>query len=193
MIGCAVGELLAGMEKVLKVLDPEALSGPESLELFSVFHRIERLGAAGKALCARQMAATQAWYSGGHRSPCHLMAEATGSSVRYALDLLDAAEAMKALPATEEKFRAGSLTERQAIEVTSAAVADPESEEELLELAELESFVELQQAAARVRAAATDDDERQRRAHRRRHFRTGSTWRAPSASPAASPPKQGRY
>ncbi len=31
MIGCAV---LAGMEKVLKALDPEALSGPESLELF---------------------------------------------------------------------------------------------------------------------------------------------------------------
>ena len=171
MIGCAVGELLAGMEKVLKVLDPEALSGPESLELFSVFHRIERLGAAGKALCARQMAATQAWYSGGHRSPCHLMAEVTGSSVRYALDLLDAAEAMKALPATEDKFRAGSLTERQAIEVTSAAVADSSSEAELLELAELESFVVLQQAAARVRAAATDDDERQRRAHRRRHFR----------------------
>ena len=136
-----------------------------------MFHRIERLAAAGKTLCARQMAATQAWYSGGHRSPCHLMAEATGSSVRYALDLLDAAEAMKALPATEEKFRAGSLTERQAIEVASAAVADPESEEELLELAELESFVELQRAAARVRAAATDEDERHRRAHRRRHFR----------------------
>ncbi len=52
-------------------------------------------------------------------------------------------------------------------------VLDPEelSGPESLELAELESFVELQRAAARVRAAATDDDERQRRAHRRRHFR----------------------
>ena len=59
MIGCAVGELLAGMERVLKVLDPEALSGPESLELFYMFHRIERLAAAGKALCARQMAASR--------------------------------------------------------------------------------------------------------------------------------------
>ena len=55
--------------------------------------------------------------------------------------------------------------------MASAAVADPDSEAELLELAERESFLELQQAAARVRAAATDDDERQRRAHRRRHFR----------------------
>ena len=82
MIGGAVGELLAGMEKAVKELDPEALSGPESLELFSAFHRMERLAAAAKALCARQMAATQAWFSGGHRSPCHLMAEATGSSVR---------------------------------------------------------------------------------------------------------------
>ena len=171
MIGCAVGELLAGMEKMLKALDPEALSGPESLELFSAFHRIERLAAAGKALCARQMAASQAWYSSGHRSPCHLMAEVTGSSVRHALDLLDAAEAMRSLPATEAKFRAGSLTERQAIEVASAAVVDPESEAELLERAEVDSFIELRQAAARVRAAATDEDERHRRAHRRRNFR----------------------
>ena len=162
---------MAGMERVLKVLDPEALSGPESLEQFEMFHRIERLAAAGKTLCARQMAATQAWYSGGHRSPCHLMAEVTGSSVRHAVDLLDAAEAMRTLPATEAKFRSGSLTERQAIEVASAAVADPESEPELLELAENESFLELQKAAARVRAAATDDEQRQRRAHRRRHFR----------------------
>ncbi|MEA2972306.1 MAG: hypothetical protein QOG82_764 [Actinomycetota bacterium] len=171
MIGCAIGELLAGMEKVLKALDPESLSGPESLELFNTFHRIERLAAAGKTLCARQMAASQAWFSGGYRSPCHLMAEATGSSVRQAVDLLDAAEAMKALPATEAKFRAGALTERQVIEVASAAVADPQSEPELLELAEHDSFLELQQAAARVRAAATDEDERQRRAHRRRNFR----------------------
>jgi hypothetical protein len=171
MIGCAVGELLSGLEKVLRALDPESLSGPESLELFNMFHRIERLGAAGKALCARQMAASQAWFSGGHRSPCHLMAEVTGTSVRHAVDLLDAAEAMRALPATEERFRSGSLTERQAIEVTSAAVLDPESEAELLELTERDSFLELQQAAARVRAAATDEDERHRKAHRRRHFR----------------------
>ena len=171
MIGGAVGELLAGMERVLKELDPEALSGPESLELFAVFHRIERLGAAGKALCARQMAATQAWYSGGHRSPCHLMAEVTGSSVRHAVDLLEAAEAMRTLPATEDKFRSGALTERQAIEVASRPWLIPTSEAELLELAELESFVELQRAAARVRAAATDEEERHRRAHRRRHFR----------------------
>ncbi len=171
MVGCAVGELVAGMEAVLRDLDPESLGGPESLALFGLFHRIERLGAAGKALCARQMAASQAWFSGGHRSPCHLMAEVTGSSVRHAVDLLEAAEAMKALPATEAKFRSGSLTEAQAIEVASAAVADPASEAELLALAELDSFLELQRGAARVRAAATDDDERQRRAHRRRQFR----------------------
>ena len=35
----------------------------------------------------------------------------------------------------------------------------------------VDSFLELQQAAARVRAAATDEDERHRRAHRRRNFR----------------------
>ncbi len=171
MIGNQVCELLTGLEAVLKALDPEGLGGAESLELFATFHRIERLGAAGKALCARRVAASQAWFSSGHRSPSHLIADATGTSVRHAVDLLEAAEAMRDLPATEEKFRSGSLTERQAVEVATAAVADRSSEAELLELAEVESYVELQRAAARVRAAATDDDERHRRAHRRRHFR----------------------
>ena len=73
-----------------------------------MFARMERLAAAGKVLCARQMAASQAWYSGGHRSPCHRTARADrGPSVRSAVDLLDAAEAMKSLPATEDKFRSG--------------------------------------------------------------------------------------
>ena len=172
MIGGAVGELLAGMEKALTVLDPEALSGPESLELFYAFHLMERLGAAGKALCARQVAATQAWFSGGHRSPCHLMAEATGSSVRHAVDLLEASEAMRALPATEDKFRSGALTERQAIEVASAALVDPASEAELLEL-----------AAARVlRGAATGRGPGAGGGHRRR----GTP--PPGPSPASLPP-----
>src|SRR5205085_10620368 len=118
-------------------------------------------------LCARQMAASQAWFSGGHRSPCHLMAEMTGSSVRHALDVLETAEAMRTLPATEAKFRAGALTERQAVEVASAAAMDATSEAELLELAELESFMELQRAAARARAGATDEEERHRQPHRR--------------------------
>ncbi len=171
MIAAAVGELLSGLENVLRDLDPEGLGPSQSLELFEAFHRIERLGAAGKALCARQVAASRAWFSTGHRSPCHLIADATGTSVRHAFDLLEASEAMRSLPATEERFRSGALTERQAVEVATAAVADPISEAELLELAETESYLELQRAAARVRAAATDDDERHRRAHRRRHFR----------------------
>jgi len=171
MIGLRVGELRSGLEEVVAGLDPEALGASESLELFGAFHRLERLAAAGKVLCSRRMAASQAWFSTGHRSPAHLMADATGVAVGRAVDLLEAAEAMRALPATEAMFRSGSLTERQVVEVATAAAADQGSETELLELAEAGSFVELQRAAARVRAGAMDDDERQRRAHRRRHFR----------------------
>ena len=171
MIGLRVGELVAGLEEVLAELDPEALGASESLELMGAFARMQRLGAAGTVLCSRRMAESQAWFSTGHRSPAHLLADATGVGVGQAVDLLEAAEAMRRLPATEERFRSGALTERQAVEVATAAVADQGSEAELLELAEAGSFPELQRAAARVRAAATDDDERHRRAHRRRHLR----------------------
>src|SRR4051812_2143922 len=123
-----VGELVSELEAVVKALDPEGLGPAESLELFGLFHRIERLGAAGKTLCARRIAESQAWFSSGHRSPCHLMAEVTGTSVGHAVDLLEAAEAMRSLPGTEERFRSGSLTERQVIEVASAAAADVSAE-----------------------------------------------------------------
>ncbi len=171
MIGVRVGELLRELSEVVGEFDPEAMEPSDSLQAFELFCRIERLGAAGKALCARRVAESQAWYSSGHRSPAHLLASATGSSVGHAVDVLEAAEAMRSLPATEEKFRSGTLTEREAVEVTTAAVLDATSEAELLKLAETESYLELQRAAARVRAAATDDDERHRRAHRRRRFR----------------------
>ncbi len=164
-------QVLSELEGMLRVLDPEALEASESLEVLRLFGRVERLAAAGKVLCSRRVAESQAWFGAGHRSPAHLVAEVSGTSVRHAVDLLEAAEAMRSLPATEEKFRSGSLTEGEVIEVASAAVLDPTSEAELLELAETENYLELQRAAARVRAAATDEVERHRRAHRRRHFR----------------------
>src|SRR5437870_8274165 len=107
MVGRRVGELVAGLERVLAVLDTEALGGDESLELFAAFHRLERLAAAGKVLCSRRMAESHSWFSTGHRSPAHLLADATGVTVGRAVDLLEAAEAMRRLPATEARFRAG--------------------------------------------------------------------------------------
>ncbi len=171
MIGHRLGELLSELAEMVKGFDPEALSAAESLELFGNFCRLERLAGAGKVLCSRRVADSQAWFGTGHRSPAHLVAEVSGASVGRAVDLLEASEAMRALPATESKFRSGALTEREVIEVATAAALDQTSEAELLEAAEVESFVELQRAAARVRAAATDEVERHRRAHRRRHFR----------------------
>lgn len=171
MVGVRVSELVVELAAVLAELDPEELAAEESLALFESFVRIERMGAAGKVLCARRVSESKAWYPGGHRSPCHLIAGATGCSLRHALDLLEASEALRALPATEARLRAGALGERQVIEVSSAAVLDQASEADLLELAESESFLGRQRAAARVRAAATDEEQRHRRAHRRRHFR----------------------
>ena len=171
MVGHRVGELVSGVEAVVAGLDASALGASDSLELFGAFARLERLAAAGKVLCSLRVAESGAWFSTGHRSPAHLIAHDSGVAVGHAVDLLEAAEAMRTLPATEERFRAGALTERQVVEVATAALADRSSEAELLDLAEDASFPERQRAAARVRAAATDDDERHRRAHRRRHLR----------------------
>ena len=171
MIGLRVGELVAGLEEVLAELDPEALGASESLELMGAFARMQRLGAAGTVLCSRRMAESQAWFSTGHRSPAHLLADATGVGGRPGGGPAGGGRGHAPPAGHGGRFRSGALTERQAVEVATAAVADQGSEAELLELAEAGSFPELQRAAARVRAAAIDDDERHRRAHRRRHLR----------------------
>ena len=47
--------------------------------------------------------------------------------------MLETAELLKQLPETEQAYRAGKLTERQAIEVASAAVMDRDAEQALPE------------------------------------------------------------
>ena len=83
---------------------------------------------------------------------------------------MDTAELMRRLPETEKAFRKGQLSEQQAIEVVSAAAMDVASQEELLEIAELESLAELHRQASRVRATAMDAEQKRARAHKRRRL-----------------------
>ncbi|HUF84276.1 MAG TPA: DUF222 domain-containing protein [Acidimicrobiia bacterium] len=85
---------------------------------------------------------------------------------------LETARALDALPATEEAFCNGDLSETQAAEITSAAVDDPEAEAELLATAAQTSVKGLRDHCRQVRAGAeADDREWARRLHvgRRAH------------------------
>jgi hypothetical protein len=77
------------------------------------------------------------------------------------------------LPATDDAFRAGQLSETQAAEITSAASADPNAEAGLLGTAAGTSVKGLRDRCQQVRAGAEADDQawarrlhETRRAHR---------------------------
>jgi 5-methylcytosine-specific restriction endonuclease McrA len=165
----SIDELVAGLQKFVENFDPQSLDRDQSKEMFDRFVLVERLGAAGKALTSLRAAETNVWWDG-HRSPAHYVAHKSKCSVGRAVDIMDTAELMRRLPETEAAFRRGALSEQQAIEVVSAAAMDVASQEELLEIAELESLAELHRQASRVRAVAMDAELKRARAHQRRRL-----------------------
>jgi hypothetical protein len=161
---------IATLQSFVESFDPQSLDRDQSKQMFDKFVLVERLGAAGKALTSLRAAETNVWWDG-HRSPAHYVAHKSKCSVGRAVDIMDTAELMRRLPETERAFRKGALSEQQAIEVVSAAAMDVASQEELLEIAELESLAELHRQASRVRATAMDAEQKRARAHQRRQLR----------------------
>lgn len=85
---------------------------------------------------------------------------------------LETSDRLRELPATEEAFRLGRLSETQAREVASAAAARPEAESQLLRAAATEGVAALRQRCRQVEAAAGSNQETQHDAvHRSRYLR----------------------
>ncbi len=146
------------LKAVARGLDPLHLDGPGAAALFEVVTEGERVCTAMKALLARRIDETNLWRDGGHRSAAHWVAEATGETVGSAARTLDTARALEQLPDTDAAFRTGRLSETQAAEIASTALADPEAERELLETAGSTSVKGLRDHCRQVRAGAESDD-----------------------------------
>ncbi len=149
---------VAALEAVARDIDPGRFDGRDAADLLDLLGRGERVCAAAKALLARRVEETKVWREGGYRSAAHWVAEATGETVGAACRTLETARALDALPETAAAFRAGSLSETQAAEITSAAGADPRAESALLETASTTSVKRLKDHCRQVRAGAEEDD-----------------------------------
>jgi hypothetical protein len=139
--------------------EPERLSGADARRAVELFGHLERLAAAGKALAARQVAATGSWRgAGAHRDEAAWLSSVTGTTVGAARATLAASAQLAELPATEAAVRAGELSATQAEAVAAAASVDPAAEGELLESARLDGVRGLRRECERVKAAVRDDD-----------------------------------
>ena len=151
-------QVLGNLERISTRLDPGVLDGRRAAELFDDAARGERLCAAIKSRLARRVEETKVWRESGHRSAAHWVAESTVATVGAAAQSLETARALEQLPDTDAAFRAGQLSEVQAVEITSTAMADPGAEADLLEAARSTSVKGLRDRCRQVRAGAEDDD-----------------------------------
>ena len=108
-------ELVVGqLRRVLSVLDPATLTGPQAVSLLEWFATVERLAAAGRAKVAARAVDTNQWRSSGDRSPEHWLARVSGTTVGAAKDALDTARRLEKLPETDRAVRSGKLSAQQA-------------------------------------------------------------------------------
>ena len=169
-----VKEAVALLQAAVAALEPGCLRGADAAALVEVFSRGEKVCAAGRALAFRRVDESGTSRRRRHRSAAHFLAATTGTSLGQAVSTLEVARRLEHLPATDQAFRSGTLSEVQAREVTAAAHLAPEAEAGLVEAAATHGVVELRRRCRAVAASAQADEagayERIRRSRYLRHW-----------------------
>lgn len=164
--------IVASLHAMVRTLDGDVLTTDDAIALLDWFAEIERVAVAGKTIAARRAAQGEPQRAAGERSVADWLAKRTGSTVGEARTVLETGENLASAPATDDAFRRGDLSIRQADAVASATAADPTAEERLLEAARHTSLQKLRDASARIRAAADPDP-----AARHERIRRTRSWR----------------
>src|SRR5207249_5200342 len=147
-------DMEAELREFVAGLEPETLPAEAAAGLVDTFATIEKLGAAGKALAARRVAASNLWRGAGERSAAHWLARRAGSSVGAAVATLETAARLGELPALDGAVRAGELSPVQANEIASAAGSDADAGAELVAVARGNGLAGLRDKCRRGKVAA---------------------------------------
>ena len=146
------------LEAIVRDLEPGVVDGVGATRLMELFVRGEHVCAAGKALATKRVGETNAHREAGQRSAAHLLASVSGVSVGVAEAALRTIERLDDLPATNEAFRSGQLSEAQAREISYAASKDASCEARLLHSAKRRTLKGLKEDCQRALATTVDDD-----------------------------------
>ena len=156
-----LAELTAATATVRRLaadVEPSCYTGPDAVRVLGVLTEAERVIAALRMLFARRVEESNVWRHDGERSAAHYLAHRTGTTVGQAIATLEVAHRLEALPATDEAFRNGELSEVQAAAVSEAAEADPAAEQALLAKATQGTVKALRDECRRIKAAACPDE-----------------------------------
>jgi hypothetical protein len=170
-----VRDAVGVLREFVRDLDPGCVGARDAKALIELLGEASRLCAGATTLLAPRVADTKVWADDGARTPAEWMSRATGAPMGQTIGMLETAERLSGLPATEAALRDGQLSPGQARAITHAAVADPSAEDELLATAPCSSLRGLEERARAVRDAARPEETEAR--HRAAHAsRDLSTW-----------------
>src|SRR5439155_9632359 len=127
-----MGAIRDSVQRFAAAFDADPLTGDQAEQIVKDAAATQNMLAAVKAEAARRVSDTFVYRHGGHRSAAHHLAAVSGSSVGAAKTELEAAERLKALPATAAAQREGKLSPEKAAALPDAPTADPTAEDRLL-------------------------------------------------------------
>jgi hypothetical protein len=174
----SAGDLAAAIEVVagfVGAFEPGRFSGEDAITLVTWFTRAEHLCVTGKALAATRAAEANAPAAAGQPTPAHWLAGVTGESIGEAAGTLRLGASFSSHPSVEDACRRGELSKAKATLVADAARVSPGSEDDLVRSAPTDTFRQVKDRCARVKAQARssgDADAHYRSLHRSRYART---------------------
>jgi uncharacterized protein DUF222/HNH endonuclease len=152
-------ELIAEFGREVAALDETKLSASEATELIEASSQGERFCQAARAVGLKRAFRDRPWHGAGYKTAAAWLAAKSKKTLSSAITTVNTAWHLEKFPQTREAFVSGEISEIQAAQITEAAVADPGSEQGLLELAARESVTALRERCREVQAAALSDED----------------------------------
>jgi len=149
-----LADAVAAVRGFVAALDPALIDARTAKAQLELLADATRLCQGATTLLAGRLAETRVWADDGARTAAEYVANATGTPIGQAIGMLETAERIAHLPATEAALRDGRLSPAQARAVSRAAIADRSAEDALLRTASRSSLRGLQEQARSVEAAA---------------------------------------
>ena len=160
-MGTGILAAIEALEKENANLQPELLSAEHARQLMADYARAERLVSFGIAALARKV-----------HEPAEV-ARVTGSSIGKARNVVAAGEVMASSEELSSAFQHGDISLDQALEIAPAVESAPEAVQELVAVAQKQSFTVLRDKARKTKLEAEQHRDlaaRQHAAKKARHY-----------------------
>ncbi len=153
-------------------IDIDVVAGKDAAALVGIADEIRRAGDSLRTVAVGQVERTNSWKGEGAKSISEWLSIETDCPQYEAQSVVLLANQLQHLPVTQAALRSGTLSNAQAVEVARGAIVAPNTETQLLNLAQHATVRDLRDASSRVVAAATDETERHRQVHKSRYFKS---------------------